>query len=143
MIETDNAYAAGIVDGEGCIQISTTTKRTWLAIGVANSDPRVCVWLSERYGGKVHQQKPRTQNGKPTRIMYTWYVGSAAAGNFLKTIYPYLVIKKEQADIALAFLTTKGTGGQRVEPGDYLHRLDLIERLKQTRAHRPPLRAVK
>lgn len=143
MIETDNAYAAGVVDGEGCIQINATPKHTWLAISVANSDPRVCVWLAERYGGKVHQDKPRVRNGKPTRVMYSWQVGSATAGEFLKAIHPYLVIKKEQADIALAFLVTKGKGGQRVEPGDQLHRLDLIERLNKTRAHRPPLRAVK
>ena len=142
MSETDHAYAAGIVDGEGSIGINSTPKHTWLVISVANSDPRVCVWLADRYGGKVHQDKQRIRNGKSTRIMYHWQAGAATSGKFLKVIHPYLVIKKEQADIALAFLMTKGKGGQRVEPGDYLYRLDLIERLKETRAHRPPLRAV-
>ena len=142
MSETDHAYAAGIVDGEGSIAISGRLK-TALFVTVSNSDPRVCIWLKERYGGFVYQSPGRIRNGKQTRIIYQWRCASATAGQFLKIIYPYLVIKKEQAEIAFAYLSTKGKTGQRVEIGDHLHRLDLIERLNQTRHHRPPLRAVK
>jgi hypothetical protein len=142
MTETDNAYAAGILDGEGSIAISGRAK-TALCIYVGNSDPRMCVWLKERYGGSIYQSPSRIRNGKSTRIMYQWQLASASAGAFLKAVYPYLVIKKEQADIAFAYLATKGKSGQRVEVGDHLYRLDLIDRLKETRNHRPPLKAVK
>jgi len=137
--ETDHAYAAGIVDGEGTITLHDHGKRTALTVAVFNSEPRVCVWLQERYGGSIGQNiRP-----DPHRIMYAWRCSSSLASKFLNNIYPYLIIKKQQADIALAYLKTVGRRGQRVEPGDYLHRLDLIERLNQTREHRPPLRAVK
>lgn len=139
MIETVHAYAAGIVDGEGCIAISENAKRTQFRIEVVNSDPRVCVWLKERYGGSVYQKK---HYGGSRHIVYSWIVVSSTAGEFITAIYPYLVIKKEQADIALAYLKTKGKIGQRLEAGTYDERVRLIKRLSEARVHRPSLKVV-
>lgn len=91
---TDLAYAAGMVDGEGCIHILYHRGRGHHSINViiTNTDPRVAEWLLERFGGRVHHPRERVDN---------WTVSARKAAAFLELVYPYLVIKKEQADLVL------------------------------------------
>ena len=123
----NNAYAAGLVDGEGCITIENQRNHMYLLIQVCNTDPRVCIWLKERFGGAI-----RTQQQKNWKRMYRWAVTTVKAKEFLTAIYPYLIIKKEQADIAFAFLDTKGNRG-RVSPDVKLYRETLRDDMKEAK----------
>lgn len=98
--ESDLAYAAGIVDGEGCIAIRRGKHGPhFCQVAVANTSLILCEWLKQRWGGNVHRKKRNAQhNWKP---VYQWRVNNRLAISFLKQVRPYLLIKQAQADLAL------------------------------------------
>ena len=110
--QVDLAYAAGIIDGEGCIKIfrvpAAQLKRNFdrysLQVQVDMVNPAAIQWLQDKFGGKVydhirdHIKHPTWNNSKG------WYIYSQQAGVFLNKILPYLLVRVEQAKIALDFL---------------------------------------
>jgi len=99
------AYAAGIFDGEGYVGIDKVSKSTGsktihyaVRIVISQKDGSLMNWLKSNFGGNVYQQR----NGTNYSI-YRWRIHSRKAQQFLAMIYPYLVIKKEQAKLALEF----------------------------------------
>jgi hypothetical protein len=105
MNDTDCAYAAGFVDGEGCITIATSSPRKpngvdryryyHLIVTVGQKDPTILNWLQSLWGGKMYPSY-----GKSSATL--WKVWSEEAKAFLHDIRPYLKGKTEQADYALA-----------------------------------------
>ena len=57
-----------------------------------------------QYGGTVCQYAERRGNRKDA---WQWSVSGAKGVDFLRLIYPYLLLKKPQADLALQFQTKK------------------------------------
>ena len=100
------AYTAGLFDGEGCIHISKVKAGQYnhkldyhqLHVNLVNTNKKVLNWLKDEFGGSVrrHDIKARSK-------CWTWYMYTIKAKDFLKLIYPYLIIKKEQAKIAIEF----------------------------------------
>lgn len=109
--ETELAYIAGIIDGEGHIGLTIQKKKNQ-AIAIAallsvnNGKREIIDWLTLRLGGKVrfYQHNGSTSwNG-----FYLWANRSPQEiGIILKAIRPYLVIKRDQADIFLEWLQTR------------------------------------
>lgn len=109
--ETDAAYIAGIIDGEGTIGIyyhkrRDKNERTWrIQITVVNTDQELMKWLSGMLHAnvlKVHRQKP-TAEWRSRKECYTLTVDRLKARKVLERIFPYLRIKKKQGELALAF----------------------------------------
>ena len=105
---TDCAYAAGLIDGEGCIRIHRAyqyhkdgTPNYYVEVMVNTSTPVLAEWLCARWGGRVTFLK--TPGGFNKIGMCRWRVGSLRANAFLEDIYPYLVLKREQAMYARSF----------------------------------------
>lgn len=102
--DLEKAYIAGVIDGEGCIQIEGTLHST-ICLQVANTDERLIKFLEEIYGGSVHKVTWRsylTRNGKKQKPGITWRVRADLAYRVIGDILPYLKIKKEQSMIAIA-----------------------------------------
>jgi hypothetical protein len=94
---------------------------------VCNTDARLIEWLHKVVGkGSVARERPRPNR----RTQYTWIISSKEAEDFLREIYPYLVIKKEQADVVFKFRETFGKG-QRIAMSP--------ETLRQRQAHQDEL----
>jgi hypothetical protein len=115
--ESELAYAAGILDGEGTIGLGTSYnkykerkyKRYRLQCRIVNTDARMVLWLREKFGGYmaiIPKSPPRMER-------YEWRLQDKKAASFLELVEPYSVIKKEQIKIALDFRSTidqrKGT----------------------------------
>jgi hypothetical protein len=107
-IET-RAYAAGIFDGEGYVDIymASTSKASkspsfMLRVIISQKDGRIMNFLKENFGGSVLLEH-RTGS-----YIYRWDIRSRAAERFLTEIYPFVMIKKEQVDLALGFERKKG-----------------------------------
>jgi hypothetical protein len=107
LTETQKAYIAGLLDGEGCIGIDKNKSQAsiWnydfkIRIIITNSYSDVLFWIKEITGvGCVYLSKGAF---KPNwRPIHRWQIVSEQARNFLIQIYPYLKIKKEIADIVL------------------------------------------
>ena len=93
------AYAAGYVDGEGCIRIDKYTLR----IEISSCYPGCLKWLEENFGGKFSLKAVAIG---PTRRSYRWIINAKDAGEFLIGILPYSKEKKTQAKLAIQFLET-------------------------------------
>jgi hypothetical protein len=52
------------------------------------------------FGGRIQKRK---HNKPKWRDCYSWELNSTQAYDFLKCVYPYLTIKKAQADLAFEF----------------------------------------
>ena len=94
------AYVAGFVDADGSIVISRSgKKKRWYItfVSVTQKNPKILYLLAEKYGGKVsiHHKKDNP------KVCSTWNVKAGDAYKMLKEIRPKLVLKKEQALIAM------------------------------------------
>jgi hypothetical protein len=105
-------YAAAMVDAEGCISIGRSPHTTragtpyWaysLRIQIANTSSKLMDWLVERFGGVIYTKR---NNLNPKRPVHQWFTkgGRPAQEAFLLGILPYLLIKRDQALIALDFI---------------------------------------
>jgi hypothetical protein len=103
LTDAQKVYAAGFFDGEGSIQITPPRKSKGfsLHVSVAQSESTTLEWLCTLWGGSVGQ------HGRPG--VSVWRIHTAAAGRFLADIEPYLRIKRQQAQLAIAF-----QNGQRI-----------------------------
>jgi len=104
------AYFAGFFDGEGCIfpHISGRT----IHLVVCNTKPKVLYELQKRLGGKIRYNHPSRVEEK---TVYRWGAfNHKDCLNILRRLYPYLILKKEQARIAIELLENipKGIQGR-------------------------------
>ena len=116
MKKTDLAYIAGIIDGEGCIGLRRETLRrkdkkyatVRLYVSVSNTNEWLLQWLRFSFRGSL-APCPRKNH---QRLAWEWCIVFKQARAFLEAIYPYLRIKKPQAEIALRFQKAKKYGGR-------------------------------
>ncbi len=109
------AYAAGIIDGEGCIRVSRHNpqgNRGILEIYVSNTNEWLCYWLQSQFGGNVYTQKSINPLWKRA---YRWRLASNYALEFLRLILPYLQIKKQHAEIVIKFQERRIQGKHKSE----------------------------
>jgi hypothetical protein len=105
-------YLAGIIDGEGTITIGrqkqykreTYVFRTW--IFVANTFKPLVELLKQRHGGNwALGGKPRTKRYKQG---YVWHMlDRETIAPLLRSIMPYLVVKRRQAELVLRFIESR------------------------------------
>ena len=116
--KTKWAYAASAIDMDGCICISRTTLLTSagneyfgydLKTSVANQSLKVMRWLVRNFGG-VFRPKSKNSSKLTDDPGFEWFVsgGYKKVEIFLLGILPYLIIKREQANIALQYIRLNG-----------------------------------
>ena len=113
----DLGYAAGFIDGEGSIMIKRSkgnrpgrpTPEYRVVVSCANTDKRPLEWLAYKFGGSIKPYVRQTPRHKDT---FTWTITAKSAVAFIKLIKPYLIIKHNQAEVAIMFQTSvKNIGG--------------------------------
>lgn len=106
MEQTELAYLAGILDGEGSIFIAVRPPRDGrspshtLTVVVKMRDPQA-VELFQGLGGT--QKYRHRYDGA---IYFVWQAQNKVAFAALVALYPYLRVKKHQAEIAIQFYNT-------------------------------------
>ena len=98
--DIDLAYFAGIIDGEGTIDISGGSIR----LRVINTDEKLIKWILDKFEGKLLEYE-KSEN---RRKKYEWRVSGKEAYKIFKLLENILIIKKEQAKICI-FLYEKVT----------------------------------
>ena len=76
-------------------------------------------WFLARWGGRI--QKTRRNNPR-WKDSFQWVLTARQAHNFLKEIYPYLVIKKENADLVFILHTQSFKGSRSLAESELTHR---------------------
>lgn len=126
--DTDLAYFAGIIDGEGnfCLHNQGTHVFS-CSLSVGNTDPRLAQWLMARFGGRLHRQQMKDPRCK---LFYRWSLASRDITPMITAVLPYLVLKKDQAELMLAYRKTivpRG-GMKRVKNVQVMREVDTLHR---------------
>jgi hypothetical protein len=102
------AWAAGFIDGEGCIGIYRTganAYRVSLSAGQKyNEEP--LMRLQALFGGTI--VRPKGKNRSYANAY--WNLTSKRATDALKEMLPFLTVKREQAEVAIAFQSRRLVG---------------------------------
>lgn len=126
----DAIYIAGLFDGEGSVNLSKsgTVKKRWktktytLRARIRMTDEFVVRWIHATVGGRFYTVKnpARLKQYPHGKLCYEWNVAGVNAVNFLRQIYPYLKVKRLQADVAFKYGRTlyKRVGGIRERLSD-------------------------
>jgi hypothetical protein len=103
--EADYWYAAGFIDGEGCItvRVATSTSNKWnqsmfASVSASQVDRDVLAWMQERWGGSIRRIPPRRPKQQDC---WEWVVVSQQAYVFLEGVRGMLKVKGRQAENAL------------------------------------------
>jgi hypothetical protein len=96
------SYFAGFFDGEGYIGIDRGrgTRFYVLKCEATNIDLNVLALLKQQFGGKILLDCRKGVNRRPVG---RWTVESKSAEAFLRAVVPFLIVKKERAELALCF----------------------------------------
>lgn len=111
--QTDLAYLAGIIDGEGWIGLLKRLDRQWVTykptLRVTNTDSNIInrvyeIWENIGVSGHIYEneQNPSVPNGK--QIMYIQLNKQSDIQKVLEQVIPYLVGKKARATMLVRFL---------------------------------------
>lgn len=101
MTDVELAWAAGFIDGEGCITTRVrrkkrTTRSYDLLLTVGQVNPEPLRRLEAMFGGST------TIRPTQRRPLHVWRVANNRAAEALRAMRPFLVGKAIQADLALA-----------------------------------------
>jgi hypothetical protein len=103
-------YLAGIIDGEGSIQIEIQKKCASRKINyysvrliIINTNIELMIWLKDNFGGSFTMRK-KIENRKDC---YKWNVFSMKAAAILEACHPYMIIKEKHARLIIQFMNLK------------------------------------
>jgi hypothetical protein len=128
--ETQKAYIAGAIDGEGCVSFSRNTKKRYITplVVIANTNLK---WIQsfkiDTKVGSVSEHKTHLwkKNWKP---VYNYRLSSEKARWILREVFPYLRLKREQAKVLLAlpkaYKRTNSLFRKREKLLDKMHKLN-------------------
>lgn len=119
-------YAAGFFDGEGCVLISSGHHQ--LRVVINNSCNEVLQEFSNRWGNKVCQAHGTYVDNPKYKPRYSWVIRGERAREFLETIYPYLIVKREEARVAIEFQLSRAESSK--ENREWTKQL--LQKLKRT-----------
>ncbi|WP_242863192.1 LAGLIDADG family homing endonuclease [Caloranaerobacter ferrireducens] len=97
MTETEKAYIAGIIDGEGSIMLTKfhSTQYPSPCVSIASTDIELLEWIKKTTGkGKILKKK--NYNKDKHEDSYSYRIIYNDAIEFLRDIEPYLVIHQKK-----------------------------------------------
>ena len=119
------AYAAGLLDGEGCISVYG---RGQLQVRIKVGDLESLDLLASKFGGGLYEAP--APSGRP---MWTWNLSGVESQDFLRCVLPYLIVKRSQARLALDYPVM--ALGQRLERHHRDKRNRIRDALKDAKGH--------
>lgn len=106
------AYVAGLIDGEGCIGIQKNSKHdlyyTEVTIGMTSKALPILMEMKSTFGGGIQKKRDKTDRWEEA---HNWRIGGEGAASFLTKILPFLMLKRRQAELAIALETLRQKNG--------------------------------
>jgi len=154
--DTDIAYLAGFVDGEGCFfigkfkTISSATgnvgENFHTLLKLSNTDYETLYNLNKKFGGLLQTQSRLTRKSKIDREVYSLTFSGDLLTDITEKLLPYLITKRKQAEIMIKMRSTFFRGRSRgqtpVDPNITNRRNELMIELRKhnSRFHSHPLK---
>lgn len=116
-------YLAGYFDGEGCISVSYARSGQFrLQMLINSSDLGILQAFSEVLGGRVIPWKKSTCARK--RRLYRWQLNGSIAQAAIRKLLPFLVGKRDVANLALKIqFNPRFSGSMSISEDEKLNRL--------------------
>ncbi len=97
------AYLAGFFDGEGCVGVykKGQHKNHEVRISIAQVDPKPIQLFQSVFGGNIGIQKGNYENRFGIKDLFRLQYTGNRAKDVLANLYPYLIVKREKAAVAL------------------------------------------
>jgi hypothetical protein len=105
MTLAESAYLAGLFDGEGCITSQIIDNQAHVRIIIAQKSPMILNWIKEQTG--IGSISLNTSNNN----CYYRVTGRENVRKFIKLIYPFSKIKKDQLLVGYALASLVGKVG--------------------------------
>jgi hypothetical protein len=104
---TDWAYLAGIIDGEGCVGIEVlhadgkSRLRDYYSsrLCIINTNLEMLQWVQRNFGGTIQTKLTKATN----KLCYRWHIFGRNLVATLQGVLPYLIIKRKQAETVLEY----------------------------------------
>jgi hypothetical protein len=117
--EMDFVRLAAYIDGEGSIAISQDLRvgGRWksvsqnLCLVISNTNVPFITWLRETFAGSVYFVKYEKCKHLGKKQTMRWQVNDRKAEAILSRCLPYMIIKRPQAEVGLAFMKLKRSRG--------------------------------
>jgi len=107
------AYLAGIMDGEGAFIIGayaknpkTGTPHFHTTMQISSTDAVLINWLVDNFGGRLQYYTSKQTPKNARRAVYRWTAHSDRVKHLCEIMLPYLIIKKEQAEVMIQMRDT-------------------------------------
>ncbi|MCL5100581.1 MAG: LAGLIDADG family homing endonuclease [Candidatus Marsarchaeota archaeon] len=115
----NDAYLAGFIDGEGTIGIRyhkekrhrSETFTIDLNFSITNSNKPILELIQKEIGGKIELKTKMTKNSKAVYGLRLYNTKDTL--NILNRVIPYLILKKEQAELIIAFCNLRAKHTKR------------------------------
>lgn len=129
------SYLAGIIDGEGSIHIEIQSKSERhnrkvdyysLRLLVINTHLPLLEWIVFNFGGKIRKDKSYPNR----RQCYRWSICSHKASAIINKCLPYMIIKKNHAEVFIKFASTMSHAHVRLSDELLEYRKNLYFQLK-------------
>jgi hypothetical protein len=122
------AYAAGFIDGEGCVMIyMKPTGGVDYRIVTEQKDVRPLVRLQIAFGGQLYY------NAKQAR--HIWVVRGELAVNLAKAIVEYTTLKKDQLELFISSYDPRDRNSRRTDDENLLLAIDTIRLAEMKKAY--------
>ena len=138
----DPAYIAGFFDGEGTVSLIYTKRRAWrsdsnkhvfgfkFVVGIANTHLPILEKFQKQFFGDIC--KNFTPRKKTHKQVFAWKICSAdRQHHFLRTISPFVVVRKRQVELGLAYLDTSVSPGHRLSNEAWTKRIEIFQELRK------------
>jgi len=118
------AYTAGFIEADGCFHFHDS-----ISVRITNKNIPLLLLFKEWWGGSI------CAKGTPVNC-YDWNIHGPAAFSFINKIMPYLLMKREEAEILIEFHKTTGVRGRKIPDEIKNLRKSLKIRMKELRSVR-------
>ena len=128
--ETDLAYLACAIDGEGTVGAQLDPRNIShlaIRISIANSHHGFIDWLHGTFGGVIYNRKTYKDYHKPQK---EWRVMGLDAIGLAKLAVPYAIIKKEQLELLIALEPLRNPR-RKTTPEVTAQRIPIVDRITE------------
>ena len=98
MTRLPDAYVAGLIDGEGCVHVDARSLTAVVTVGMTARALDVLTALHRQFGGSLCRSRAATGKWEEA---HAWSASGPRAAGLLRQVLPHLIIKAEQARLAI------------------------------------------
>jgi hypothetical protein len=147
--ETELAYLAGIVDGEGCFYTGMVKQGRYgsgyqfhALLKVSNTHRGLIDYLENTFGGNREYAYCKQRANPNFKPVYSWQATGLMLDYLCPMILPYLIVKRQQCELMIKIRSTyKNIGSKRLPQEIIDIRLGIVQEMKKlnVRGHSRPL----